>query len=122
MKIVDLENETIFMVREKLTPKNYDRMEGDFKFLDFTPKKIEQVQNFDTMLLMVEAGAGIAFVPSYIKNNASSKLMFYPVKPEGQHFTHKIAAIYLKSFNNELITLFLQTAKSFFIKLQSNNL
>ncbi|NTW72573.1 MAG: LysR family transcriptional regulator [Eubacteriaceae bacterium] len=114
ISIKDLKDETIVMVKEDDSPKNYDRMKKDFEAYGFFPKNIEQVQSFDTMLLMVEAAAGIAFVPSYIKKNASPNLKFYSIDMDKEHFTHQVAAIYLKTNDNEFIKLFISTAKEYF--------
>jgi len=115
----DLKNETVIMVKESSSPKNFKRMKSDLENHHYSPYKIEEVQNFDTMILMVEAGEGIAFVPSFLKLNASSNIKFYPIENYNDDFYHDIAVVYLKSNNNPLIQSFIESSLNFFEHLKS---
>lgn len=110
----DLLQETIYMVGKADSPKNYERLERDLNSIDFHPKKINSVESFDALLLMVESGAGAAFVPSNVFKINSLNLKLFPLKNWGVHFEHLVAAIFRKNHNNPSITLFLNEAMTFF--------
>lgn len=118
---MEFKEESILMVQESDSPKNFSRMKQDLQKYGYDPNKIEQVQNFDTMLLMVESGTGIAFVPSSLQANSSLRLKYYPIETDdGIRFTHDVAAIYLKSNDDPKIQSFISIAISFFNNLTTN--
>lgn len=121
LTLEDLSQETIFMVDKKDAPKNYERMEKDFKSFGFTPKKISQVESFDTLLLMVESGVGAAFVPSNVAKINSLNLKLYPLKNWGIHLTHHIAAVFRREHQNSNITYFLKEAEAYLKQKRTPN-
>lgn len=110
----DLLQETIYMVSRMDSPKNFERLESDLDSIHFHPKRIASVESFDALLLMVESGAGAAFVPSNVVKINSLNLKLFPLKNWGVHFEHLVAAIFRKNHNNPSITLFLNEAMTFF--------
>ena len=117
VNLYELEDDTIIMVTQEDMPTNFSRMKEDFRYYNYNPIRIEEVQDFDTMLLMVEAGLGISFVPSNIRHNSSVNLKFFPIDIKGRHFTHEISALYLKDSENRLIKEFIEIAIGYFNNL-----
>lgn len=109
----DLIDETLIILSEKTMPTNYNRILMALASNGYHPKKIEQAIDFDTMMLMVEAGLGYAIVPSNVKSLQPKLIKYYPIEDIGDQFIHEISAVYLKSNNNKFIDYFIATCKEF---------
>jgi len=101
------------MVKRETSPESYDKWVSLFLEYGFSPQVAEQVESFDTILTLVEAGVGIGFLPKYLESNLDSSAKFIKVKGNSRYF-EMVAAWKKNSYKtNPVLPLFLDRLDQF---------
>jgi DNA-binding transcriptional LysR family regulator len=111
ISIAAIANEPIITIKEDVSPTGYSHLCKLFDDHGFTPNVIKQCSRFETVLLLVEAGMGIAVLPKIIMEPHST-LRFIPFEESIEDF--ELVMAWNKHNRNNSLTLFLKEFESYF--------
>ncbi|MBP2656052.1 MAG: hypothetical protein H6Q73_3621 [Firmicutes bacterium] len=109
----DLANEPIVHFSHKDVPIGYNLLIRDCVTSGFMPNIVAEAPSIETLLIMVEAGLGIAVLPLSLKTYTDNTLSF--VELEGENEYNQLIAAWPKDATNPTIPLFLQALDEYFI-------
>lgn len=106
-----IQREVAYIVDSGEMPGIYNKMWDSWRQSGIEPRELRECNSLDSILLMVEAGCGIAILPSYIRRNVVGDIVFL----ELDFLTSSliVALAYLENNNNPALPLFLQVFQKF---------
>jgi DNA-binding transcriptional LysR family regulator len=110
IRISDLADESFVMLERKESPQGYDHLFTLFANHGFLPNITAQTERIETVLMIVEAGLGIALLPKHLRVYGTPSLRYMEVE-EWDH-TVNIVAAWKKANPNPSIPLFLKELDS----------
>lgn len=108
--IDDLRNETVIICNEAASPRLYQLIQRDWICGNFSPERVIEADCLESMLLLVEAGLGIAFMPVFMHQLVQGSIESVPLKDSGEGV--RLSAAYLSSNQNPSLELFVQQLRS----------
>jgi len=110
IKLSDLSNEDFIVLNKEESPQGYNQTLLICANNGFTPNIVSEPRLLSTVLMLVDAGMGIAILPRSLENNASPSLRFIDI--EGERIEHELVVTWKKSNTNPSIALFLKELES----------
>ena len=118
--IIELAHEPLVMLDRKEAPQGYDHLITLFSNHGLIPNITTQTRRIETVLMLVEAGLGVAVLPQHLGVYANPSLRFIEIE-EWQH-TVEIVLAWKKTNSNPSIPLFLKELDSLNFKEVQNNI
>ncbi len=110
INISELAKERFITISRHESPQGFNKTLLMCATNGFTPNIITQPRMLSTVLLLVDAGMGIAILPKSLEQNASPSLRFVSI--EGDQSEDELVLAWKKSNTNPAIPLFLEELKS----------
>jgi DNA-binding transcriptional LysR family regulator len=106
LKLIDLANEPFIVLNRRESPQGYHQTLLICSNHGFTPNIVHEPRLMQTVLLLVDAGMGIAILPKSAQLQASSNLRFIDLDEAEE--AYELVAAWNKNSSNPSITLFLK--------------
>ncbi|MEH7095279.1 LysR family transcriptional regulator [Neobacillus vireti] len=106
VNIAELANESFVMLEREESPPGFDLLLAACANHGFSPNIVNTASHIEAVLMMVDAGIGIAILPKYFQLYASPSLRFINI--EGEDYTVDILASWKKVNNNPSLSLFIE--------------
>ncbi|MBT2654996.1 LysR family transcriptional regulator [Bacillus sp. ISL-18] len=106
VNIAELANESFVMLEREESPPGFDLLLAACANHGFSPNLVNTASHIEAVLMMVDAGIGIAILPKYFQLYASPSLRFINI--EGEDYTVDILASWKKVNNNPSRSLFIK--------------
>ncbi|MEW9053085.1 MAG: LysR family transcriptional regulator [Neobacillus sp.] len=117
--MTELTEESFITLKRQVSPQAYDRFLKMCNDSGFSPSIVNQTSFLDTVLLLVEAGMGIAVMPKSVKTIANPGLFFLEI--DGSVSQFDMVAAWKKSNPNPSIPFFLKEIENFVSEYSENN-
>lgn len=105
INISELANERFITISRHESPQGFNKTLLMCANSGFTPNIVTQPRLLSTVLLLVDAGMGIAILPKSLQQNASSSLRFINI--QGEQAKDELVIAWKKTNTNPAIPLFL---------------
>ncbi|WP_026478470.1 LysR family transcriptional regulator [Alkaliphilus transvaalensis] len=106
INIKDLANERFIALDKRESPQGFNKTLLMCANSGFTPNIVSEPRLIQTVLLLVDAGIGIAILPKSLQANASPSLRFIDI--EGEQAEDELVVAWKKANSNPSIPLFLE--------------
>ena len=106
LNISELASERFITLSRHESPQGFNKTLLMCSNSGFTPTIVTQPRMLSTVLLLVDAGMGIAILPKSLEQNASPSLRFINI--EGEQSQDELVVAWKKSNSNAAIPLFLE--------------
>jgi len=98
-------NETVIIGGQGGAPRLYRQVQEDWRRLSFEPKEVLEADSADSILFLVEAGYGVALMPSYIGRLAGERITM--IRLEEESLSVDISLAHCRTNENPSLALFL---------------
>ncbi|WP_432664312.1 LysR family transcriptional regulator [Wukongibacter baidiensis] len=105
IKISDLTDESFIVLNRKESPQGFNQTLLICANNGFSPNIVSEPRLLSTVLMLVDAGMGIAILPKSLQLNSSPSLRFVDI--EGEKDDNELVVAWKKSNTNPSISLFL---------------
>jgi DNA-binding transcriptional LysR family regulator len=119
IKIAELTDESFITLKRQVSPQAHDRFLQMCTDSGFSPTIVNQTSYLDTVLLLVEAGMGIAVMPKSVRSIASPGLRFLEI--EGKVSQFDLVAAWKKTNPNPSIPYFIKEIEDFVTEVSRNS-
>jgi DNA-binding transcriptional LysR family regulator len=99
-------NETLYILTVSHLRRTTGLLNKEWQMSGIDPKRLVEVNNFDTILFFVTIGLGLGLVPCYQFNDNTGRFKFVDFKGEAPYAD--LALVYSKSNQNPALKLFLE--------------
>jgi len=105
VSLCECANETVIVGGQGGAPRLYRQVREDWQRLSFAPREILEADSADSILFLVEAGYGVALMPSYTRRLLSERIAM--IRLEEDSLSVDISLAHRKKNQNPSLALFL---------------
>lgn len=109
INLTELSSEPFIVLNRRESPQGYQQTIQICANHGFTPNIAHEPRLLQTVLMLVDAGMGVAILPSSARVLASNSLRFVPL--DGKQAVFELVATWQKSNSNPSTSLFIQALK-----------
>lgn len=106
VNIAELANESFVMLEREESPQGFDLLLAACANHGFSPNLVNTASHIEAVLMMVDAGIGLAILPKYFQLYASPSLRFINI--EGEDYRVDVLASWKKVNKNPSLSLFIE--------------